>query len=79
VLRVRLCDGDQVLAERELPRLAMVDPTDDLLDWELARSAMHQHDVLVGFGMTKSAAVYFNRAVATLFPEFGTPPDGVET
>jgi hypothetical protein len=81
-LRVRLCEGEQVLAERALD----FDRTADWQDWAVAQTRMKRHDDLLQQASgsasaateRKLAAANFAYAVRVLFPEFGTPPDGVE-
>jgi hypothetical protein len=74
-LAVRLCDGDQVLAERKL--IATRD--NDWRDWCTARRYMQRHDILLGDpALEATAKDSFRVAICALFPEFGTVPDGVK-
>jgi hypothetical protein len=74
-IAARLCDGDQVLAERQL---LIQTCTEDWVMWQAATNHMAEHDRLLGRNMQLTAAVQFELAVRALFPEFGTVPEGVK-
>lgn len=73
LVRVRLRDGDQVLASRMLDEGC----PEDRVTWTLAWEYMRAHGCAVGIN-DDVAEGSFALAVSHLFPEFGTAPDGVE-